>query len=589
MAKNRHRWGMLGILLGLFAVTTLLTSQSVYAASWPVNQSESTILGGHVQAKLTYTKDHSPDFTSVGDIVTVTTELTKLDDGPLDDSFDQSSMVILYPDENQGLELIGQPTYSIRFGDIVDSGEFVPSSKELPKEIIDTTFNLYAKLYGDLFQYNGVMTPIKVEASDKIPDFDQEPYYSDQFSLKNVLVNKGTVVTLSYQAKVTKKAIETHVGNGFTFHSAMFDSSLNITGDFDFDHGFLTAEMPGIQALAVRFDTNTKDQVIDFRHLDAVHLSGTWHSDPSATVSQTLTVNGKTIPIPAGSFKDDGTFEMTVDLSQAVTKAEEVPTVLTINDNYGQTASDTTNLQVQQMNQAPEIQLDDPAEGATENIYASTKEVPFQFRWQDADSQQVALSYTIDNGTEVLLDQKENTVAGQWHTYQGKLEVDSLTTGKHQVFFDVKDSDGARALQTAAFSINVQPDVLGFKEVSPILQFPTIPISNQVVSEPAERATVLVTDTANHPAAWHLMVKQTSPFKDKNQLLKGSVLSFVSDNQKQPLSPLSESIEVPVLQKGQDEYALVQDETHYFQLDVPSGNVAGNYRSDLEWTIVAAP
>jgi hypothetical protein len=588
--KKINGWKILGIFLGLFAVNILLGTKPVYAANWPVNQSEDDILGGHVHAKLTFSKDNSQDYTAVGDIVTVTTELTKLDDGPLADSFDQSSMVILYPDESQGLELLGQPTYTIEVGGATDTGEFVPSSKVLPAEIIDTTFNLYAQLNGDSFRYKGVMTPIKVNAADQVPDYDQEPYYSDQYSLKNILVAKGTVVKLSYQARVTEKAIQVNVGKSFIFHSAMFDSSLNGTGDFDFAHGFLTAEMPGIQEIGVSFDSDSKNQILDVRQANAVHLSGMWHSDPSTTVTETLTVDGQTVPVPEGSFKEDGTFDMTVDLSSFVTEAGELPVTINLKDNYGQTASDTANLEFQQMNRVPEIQLVTPADGGSTIIHPSTKGVPFQLQWKDDDSQAVTLFYKIDNGAEVTLEKVDNTTPGQWQTYQGNLPLKALALGTHQVVFSIEDSDGARAAQLPTFTLDVQPDILGFKEVDKNILFPTIAISNQVIQAvPTAPVQLSITDTADRPDAWQLMVKQVTDFKAGDQLLNGAVLSFVNGDQKTTLSPQSDGIALPVVQKESGEYGLVQSDTNHFQLEVPTGNVVGDYSADLEWTIVAAP
>lgn len=592
LRKERKVFYRFIFLLGLFLLGILFNSQQVSAADWPTNESESDILGGHVHAKLMFEKDNSQEYTAVGDTVTVTTELTKLDDIPLDESYDQSSMVILYPNVEQGLELIGQPTYMIKNGNATNTGEFVPDEKILTQNVIDIGFNMYADLYKDPFHYTGVMTPIKVKETDDLDDFNQDPRYSDTFSLKNILVNKGTVVTLSYQVRVTQKAVDVNVGKLFSFHSVIYDSSLNGTGDYDLTNGFLTAEMPGIQAMGVAFDQQSKNQLLDVKDAKAVHLSGTWHDDPTAKVTQTLTANGKDFQVPQNSFKDDGTFDMTVDLSSIVTKAAEVPVTIKLEDDHGQSASDTATLNFQQTNVAPEVQLGAPAEGEVVNSYSSTREIPIQLKWKDDDSEQVTLSYILDNGSEIILAKDlANPTPGEWQTYDGKINwAEALAIGMHHAAFDVEDSDGAKASKTTEFSINVQPDILGFKTVGQEMIFPEMYISNRLLqSSPETGENVVITDTLNDPNLWRLTVKQTSDFTSGAKTLKGAELSFVSETQTASITNNPDGIILPVEQATTNDYSLIQNEKNHFQLNIPSGNLTGNYSADLEWTIVAAP
>lgn len=98
------------VLMCAIFISLIFFSENVLAADYPDNQ-EATILGDHVKATIAYEKDHSPYYTAVGDTVTVNTTLEKLDDGVLPESFNQSSMLVLFPDETQGLKLEGEPTF----------------------------------------------------------------------------------------------------------------------------------------------------------------------------------------------------------------------------------------------------------------------------------------------------------------------------------------------------------------------------------------------------------------------------------------------------------------------------------------------
>ncbi|WP_241547097.1 hypothetical protein [Enterococcus villorum] len=93
----------------LFALLTFTVNVS--ATTYP-DRTEATIFGGHVKATLTYNKDRSPHYTAVGDTITVTTTLEKLDDIPLGEEFNQTSIITLFPDKTQGLVLKGEPTFT---------------------------------------------------------------------------------------------------------------------------------------------------------------------------------------------------------------------------------------------------------------------------------------------------------------------------------------------------------------------------------------------------------------------------------------------------------------------------------------------
>ena len=48
-------------------------------------------------------------------------------------------------------------------------------------------------------------------------------------------------------------------------------------------------------------------------------------------------------------------------------------------------------------------------------------------------------------------------------------------------------------------------------------------------------------------------------------------------------------ITLPTAKENETDYALLQDDTHRFDLTVYPGAYVGEYQSELEWTIVKAP
>ena len=82
------------ILIGCIALLCILnllnaSNKPVFADNFPAGKPETNIYDGHVKAKITYEKSGNPDYTAVGDTITVTTTLEKLDDGVLADNYKQ--------------------------------------------------------------------------------------------------------------------------------------------------------------------------------------------------------------------------------------------------------------------------------------------------------------------------------------------------------------------------------------------------------------------------------------------------------------------------------------------------------------------
>ncbi|EPE2479920.1 hypothetical protein [Enterococcus hirae] len=198
-----------------FLITLFFSTTSVLADVTYPEKTEGLIFDGHVKATISYTKDHAPNYTAVGDKITVTTTLEKQDEGILPDVYKQSSVVILYPEETQGLKLFGDPAFTYQpMNGKNQTGAFIDSNTQLQSTML-WYFNTNVKiLYSDDITYNGRMTQISDSGFT-------DGNYDDQYSLQKLLLHQGDKVSLSYQAEITKEAL---TKSKFTFHTAIFDS-----------------------------------------------------------------------------------------------------------------------------------------------------------------------------------------------------------------------------------------------------------------------------------------------------------------------------------------------------------------------------
>lgn len=285
-----------------FLITLFFSTTSVLADVTYPEKTEGLIFDGHVKATISYTKDHAPNYTAVGDKITVTTTLEKQDEGILPDVYKQSSVVILYPEETQGLKLFGDPAFTYQpINGENQTGAFIDSNTQLQSTML-WYFNTNVKiLYSDDITYNGRMTQISDSGFT-------DGNYDDQYSLQKLLLHQGDKVSLSYQAEITKEAL---TKSKFTFHTAIFDSQ---TATIDWDN-FLTVSAPKIQELGLSFDEATKNKQITVSDEQSYQttLTGNWVGDQS-NLSPDLTINGQTIPVSVTDFKEDGTFSIPVDL-----------------------------------------------------------------------------------------------------------------------------------------------------------------------------------------------------------------------------------------------------------------------------------
>ncbi|MCM6873445.1 hypothetical protein NE250_07030 [Enterococcus faecalis] len=548
-------------------------SGNVLAADYPDNQ-EATILGGHVKATIAYEKDHSPYYTAVGDTVTVNTTLEKLDDGVLPESFNQSSMLVLFPDETQGLKLEGEPTFIYKRGSLSDTGSFVDTAKELHRDIF-WAFNAEAQvMYHDTVSYDGRMTELQVTNQ-----YDDGPY-DDTYRISNLLINKGDKIILSYKAKVTEEALK---NKEFSLHSGIYDSS---KGDFDWED-FLTTKMPAIQSINVSFDDGSKNKVVDITDANSYHitLTGTWTGN-IADLKPTLTVNGQTVAIPTGSFQKEGTFSIPVDLTN-IGMIGQNKTQIEIKDSMGQTASDNGILTLVQKNTPPQLQLVDALSNKTIPITPNLSSFKVEGQWKDAESQTGTLYYKL-NGVEHLLENSvTNANKGSWNAFSQEMPLADLKLGANAVEIYVVDTEGLKS-NVATFTLQLMEGTVHFKSVDSVLSFQDAVINGQTVhSLPQKSVDIKIEDTTRSPGNWQLVVSQISTFKNAQRELP-AVLSY-QNNRDNLVITNNQQVTLPVVKETDTEYGLIQDGNHQFDLAISSNAYIGDYQSELEWTIIEAP
>lgn len=561
------------VLMCAIFISLIFFSGNVLAADYPDNQ-EATILGGHVKATIAYEKDHSSYYTAVGDTVTVNTTLEKLDDGVLPESFNQSSMLVLFPDETQGLKLEGEPTFIYKRGSLFDTGSFVDTAKELHRDIF-WAFNTEAQvMYHDIVSYDGRMTELQVTNQ-----YDDGPY-DDTYRISNLLINKGDKIILSYKAKVTEEALK---NKEFSLHSGIYDSS---KGDFDWED-FLTTKMPAIQSINVSFDDGSKNKVVDITDANSYHitLTGTWTGN-IADLKPTLTVNGQTVAIPTGSFQKEGTFSIPVDLTN-IGMIGQNKTQIEIKDSMGQTASDNGILTLVQKNTPPQLQLVDALSNKTIPITPNLSSFKVEGQWKDAESQTGTLYYKL-NGVEHLL---ENSVAnankGSWNAFSQEMPLADLKLGANAVEIYVVDTEGLKS-NVATFTLQLMEGTVHFKSVDSVLSFQDAVINGQTVhSLPQKPVDIKIEDTTRSPGNWQLVVSQISTFKNTQRELP-AVLSY-QNNRDSLVITNNQQVTLPVVKETDTEYGLIQDGNHQFDLAISSNAYIGDYQSELEWTIIEAP
>ncbi|WP_369670145.1 hypothetical protein [Enterococcus lactis] len=567
---------VLGLLfIGAFSVIFQSTEVSA-EANYP-EIPEATIFDGHVKASISYEKDRSPNYTAVGDTVTVTTTLEKLDEGVLPDKYKQSSVVVLFPDKTQGLQLNGEPEFKYKLGDNEEIGKFVDPTKKLHDNVI-SVFRLSTYIrYHDQTTYDGRMTQIPVSNTE----VDDGPY-DDTYSLYNLLAVKGIKVTLTYKATVTEEALK---NKQFSLHTAIYDPTIG-GGDFDWDH-FLTTSMPSIQNLGISFDEATKDKTIDIKDDSSYQttLTGSW-AGAKDDISPVLTINGKEVSISDSSFKEDGTFEIPIDLKD-MGKIGKNNIHIKISDSNGQVAEDDAVITLVQALVPPQIKLSDSLANASVSVFPTDQSLTIDGEWKDKDSNAVSLYYKLNGQENVLQENVSNTAKDSWLPFSHDISLTDLKLGDNQVEVYAKDAEGQLS-NHESFKIILNQGNVSFKSIDPEIQFKNMVISGTTVySSPQTTVGVVVEDTTGIPKDWQLKVKQTTSFSDGTRDLPAQ-LTYLNGEEKLLINNNPE-VGLPVVQNNATDYSLQQDANHQFQLAVSPGAYTGEYQSQLEWTIERAP
>lgn len=546
-----------------FLITLFFSTTSVLADVTYPEKTEGLIFDGHVKATISYTKDHAPNYTAVGDKITVTTTLEKQDEGILPDVYKQSSVVILYPEETQGLKLFGDPAFTYQpINGENQTGAFIDSNTQLQSTML-WYFNTNLKiLYSDDITYNGRMTQISDSGFT-------DGNYDDQYSLQKLLLHQGDKVSLSYQAEITKEAL---TKSKFTFHTA--------TIDWD---NFLTVSAPKIQELGLSFDEATKNKQITVSDEQSYQttLTGNWVGDQS-NLSPDLTINGQTIPVSVTDFKEDGTFSIPVDLKNHGKLGDNAVHLKITNGT--QVAEDDAVLSLVQADTPPEVKLLEHTSEVT--VSPTDQSLVIKGQWKDKESESIRLFYQLSGTENVLVNSISNEKKDTWTDFCQKLPLDQLQLGENHVEIYGKDAEG-QVSEKEKLIIQLVQGTISFKQIDPEMLFQDLVITGQTSQSTTQKAVnVIVEDTTGKPKDWDLTVKQVQPFSNGDQKLAAQ-LAYQNDSVRSVIS--TTPVNLSLRQINDREYSLPQDQAHQFQLTVAPGGKSGGYQSELEWTIVKAP
>ncbi|MEY8445209.1 hypothetical protein AALA44_03260 [Enterococcus ratti] len=554
-------------IVGLFAC-----SSHAAAANYPDNQT-ADILGGHVQAAISYKKNNSPNYTAIGDTVTVTTTLEKLDNGVLPPIFNQSSMLILFPDETQGLKLEGEPSFVYTKGILSDQGKFVDPSKQLCHDIF-WAFNTEAKMmYQDTLSYNGRMTQLPITNQ-----YEDGPY-DDTYSLTNILVDKGDKIVLSYKATVTEAALK---NKEFILHTGIYDST---QGDFDWNH-FLTTKMPAIQSLSVAFDAASKNKVIELTDASSYQtcLTGTW-SGSIDDLHPTLSINQQSVTIPVNSFKPNKTFSIPIDLTNyGVIGQNKIH--IELKDSNHQVATDDAVVTLVQTDQPPQLKLSTAIANQTIQLTPNILTFKIDGQYKD-DSLTEKIYYNLNGLSHQLGKTLNNQNKGKWTDFSQEMPLNELKYGENTVQLYVVDTKGQKS-NVETFILQLTKGSVHFKKVDTEVNFPNSVISGQrLYSFPQKPVEISIEDTTRLPGHWQLTVHQITPFKNEKRKLPASL--YYQDNLNKLTITANDPVILPVLRENATNYRLQQDQTHQFGLMILPNAYTGEYESKLEWTLIEAP
>lgn len=551
------------IIAGILGL--LITDTTVFADSIFSGISETDVLDGHIHAKLDYKKEGSSSYTAVGDIVTVTTTLVKNDEGVLPEEFKDSILISLFPDEKQGLQLLGEPELTYTHLGLKEKGKLMDPELKEAKNVM-MLYNFFFSMQG-LPSYDGRITQATSDGSA-----------DDTYSIRNALVNKGDTFTITYKAKVTEAALK---NEKFELHAVVSDP----TSDID-PNDFLTAEMPSIQAIGVSFDAQSREKDIDSQQ---IVLTGNW-TGPVGGFKAKLIINAdieKTITVSPDNFKDNGTFSIPIDLSEIKSMGNIYNVILFIEDNNGQTAKDTATLTVTKQLVPPVIELDNDIVNQPVHVYPTDESFTFSGKWKDDDSSKVSLYYKLNGVEKPIKENIANAIPGTYYNFSHEIETSALAEGENKIEVYAKDSEGQTS-NIASFTAILEVGTVRFSSIPDILDFSGVSLSANIVhSKLTQALNLFIEDTTGQPVDWKLNVRQLEDFKDGDKILPAT-LSYENNGSAQLLSK-NEAVTLPVTKSDASNYTILQDQQNFFDMTIQPGAYTGEYSTKLEWTIVNAP
>ncbi|WP_227644868.1 lectin-like domain-containing protein [Enterococcus faecium] len=354
---------------------------------------------------------------------------------------------------------------------------------------------------------------------------------------------------------------------------------------YETDYSILNPPTPIIPNVGISFDEQTKNKEITIKNTSSylTMLSGSW-SGSKSDINYVLLINNKSYPISEGSFKEDGSFNIPVNLEN-IGKSGTNDVVIRLYDSTGQFAEDKANITLIKPNAAPLIKITN----SSQVISVSPKNHQFTLtgQWKDKDSQTVSLFYKINGQEKTLAENISNSSKGTWIDFSKEIPLENLSTGENPVEVYAKDAEGQLS-NVEHFVLELKAGAIKFKTIDPTISFQDSVISGKIMhSAPQATVGVAVEDTLEDKASWNLMVEQKLPFSDGEKNLAAQ-LSYQNNNEQLPITDHGQ-VMLPVVQENATDYALLQDSTHQFDLAIYTGNHIGNYQTELEWTLVTAP
>lgn len=198
------------------------------------------------------------------------------------------------------------------------------------------------------------------------------------------------------------------------------------------------------------------------------------------------------------------------------------------------------------------------------------------------------------NGVEKKLNDSDsiaNTQPGNMVDFSKNFTLADLVAGENQFEVYVKNEKQQQS-NIETFKVIKEAGVVRFVNVPDLLTFMSIPVASHTIqTNLTQAANLLVEDTTGKPINWKLNVSQTEEFKDGKQVLPATL--FYQNGDTAQVIEKEHPITLPMTEVTTNNnvrnYSILQNSENYFYLNVQPGGYAGEYSSQVEWTIVNAP